>query len=43
MKRSRILTSLCALLIQPAVSIGQSSTLLSTPAYVTVAFNAAVL
>jgi len=43
MKRSRILASLCVLFIQPAVSIGQSSTLSPTPAYVTVAFSAAVL
>ena len=43
MKRSRILASLSVLFIQPAVSIGQSSTLSPTPAYVTVAFSAAVL
>lgn len=43
MKRSRILASLWVLFMQAAVAMAQSSTSLPAPAYVTVAFSAAVV
>ena len=43
MQRSRTLVSLCVFLVTDVISFAQSPTSLSTPVYVTVAFNAAVL
>jgi len=43
MQRSRTLVSLCVLFIPAAISFAQSPTSSSTPVYVTVAFNTAVL
>ena len=43
MQRSRTLLSLCVFLAAAAISFAQSSTPVSAPTYVTLAFNAAVL
>ena len=43
MQRSRTLVSLCAFFVTAVIFFAQSPTSLSTPVYVTVAFNAAVL
>jgi outer membrane protein len=43
MQRSRTLVSLCVFFVSAAISFAQSPTSLSSPVYVTVAFNAAVL